>query len=217
MKVLLLGATGRLGKLMLSELLEANLRVNILVRDASKVEKHPNLQIIVGSPTSFEQLNGAAQGCFAILNVLNISRINDFPWASLRTPSDFLSITMGNIISTCKNNDIQRVIVCSAWGVSETKKDIPFWFRFLINRSNIGVAYKDHERQENLLINSNLKWTIVRPVGLTNFKKDEEVLESIENSPKPRLTISRSSVAKYMLECLTQNRALLQSPVISAK
>jgi hypothetical protein len=55
------------------------------------------------------------QGCEAVLSVLNISRKYEFPWAGLRTPKDFLSVTMKNIIEQSAKNHIRRIVFASAW------------------------------------------------------------------------------------------------------
>ena len=105
----------------------------------------------------------------------------------------------------------------SAWGAKETKQDVPGAFRFLINRSNIGVAYRDHEAQEDLLAESELNWTILRPVGLTNKEIDEEVIISENNSPKPAMTISRKTVANMLLRSLSDSELNCRRIVISGK
>lgn len=216
MKILLLGATGRTGKLLLSEALQQDYQVHCLVRDKAKVTiDHPNLQLFEGTPIQKEDLAKAMKDCKVVVNVLNVARTSDFPWAKLRTPKTFLSEVMTHIIALAEDQELKRIIVCSAWGVSETKKDIPTWFRLLIDNSNIGITYKDHERQEALLMNSNLPWTIVRPSGLTNSKKNKTILESYNNHPKPKLTISRLSLAKYMIDAINNEALLHKTPVLS--
>lgn len=211
--LLLLGSTGRTGKWLLEEALERGYHVTVLVRNASKIAPHPLLTVLEGNPYNAADIQQAAIGCGAVLSALNISRHSDFPWAKLRTPADFLSQTMQNILQT----GIKRVIFTSAWGVAETKPDIPGWFRWLIDHSNIGVAYRDHERQEALLDQSEAQYTSVRPVGLTNSTKTEKIQVTLaQNLPKPSLTISRRSVAKFMLDCLENKSYIRQKPIVSA-
>ncbi|MEZ4900422.1 MAG: NAD(P)H-binding protein [Spirosomataceae bacterium] len=124
LQILLLGATGRTGQLLLQEAIQRNYTIHVLVRDPAKISSHPNLTIFEGSPANLPALQKAALGCEAILSTLNISRKNDFPWSKLRTPTHFLSEVIKNILQT----DIQRVIVTSAWGVAETKKIFPSGF-----------------------------------------------------------------------------------------
>ena len=216
MKLLILGATGRTGKLILEEALNQGYKVRCLVREPKKINlNHNALEVYKGSPEQISDLDNAIKDCDRIISVLNISRKSDFPWARLRTPPTFLSDVMKNIISLIKKNELERLIVCSAWGVAETEKEIPAWFRWLIKNSNIGIAYKDHERQENELKKSKLNWTIVRPTGLTNFKMEKKIIESYNNEPKPRLTISRKNLAKFMVNALKRRELIGKTPVIS--
>ena len=218
MKIFLLGATGRTGKLVVYEALQRGHELNCLVRDAQKIKSaHEHLKIFEGSAERRSDLEAPMKTCEAIINVLNISRNSDFPWAKLRTSPAFLSDVMKNIIELAEINKIKRIVACSAWGAAETKKDLPSWFRWLIDNSNIGYTYKDHERQEKLLMSSALSWTILRPTGLTNFKKYQHIIESYNNEPKPRLTINRISLAKYMVEAITDERLKFKAPTISGR
>mgnify|MGYP003636899402 CR=1 FL=1 len=218
MKILILGATGRTGKWILAEALEQGYKVNCLVRKPEEInQNHSALKIYKGSPESISELESALKGCDAIISALNISRKSDFPWSKLRTPKTFLSDVMKNIITLSTKIKIDRIVVCSAWGVADTEKEIPLWFNWFIKNSNIGVAYKDHERQENLLKSSTLNWTIVRPSGLVDLSKSQTIIESYNNEPKPKITISRKSVAEFMVQTLSDEKLIGKAPVISAE
>lgn len=216
MKILLLGATGRTGRHVLQQALERGHLVHALVRDNTKVATtHSNLILFEGSPIDKAALENAMQGCEAILSALNISRYNDWPWAKLRTPKDFLSSVMKLIVELAPKHTIQRIIFTSAWGVAETRKDIPGWFRWFIENSNIKYPYDDHARQEELLKQTNLQWTAIRAAGLTNFKTKKPVIVSFNNDPKPHLTISRRNIAAFILESLEKNLYVREMPVVS--
>lgn len=216
MKVLILGATGRTGKLILEEALNQGYEVRCMVRDPKKIEiNNSKLKVFKGSPEIVTDLETAIKDCHGVISALNISRTSDFPWSKLRTPPTFLSSVMKNIISLSERIGIHRIVICSAWGVGETEKEIPGWFRWFIKNSNIGVAYKDHERQENILKTSTLDWTIIRPTGLTNFDNDKIIIESYGNEPKPKLTISRKQVARFMVDALKREELIRKAPVIS--
>ena len=218
MRILILGATGRTGRFLVEEAMKQGYAINVLLRDKSKLNVNSNsITLFEGTPTDINTLLPAMQGCEAILSALNISRISDFPWAPLRTPKNFLSAGMENIIKAADQLQIKRIIITTAWGVGETKKEIPFWFRLLIDKSNIGYPYRDHELQEDLLNNSSLNWTTIRPVGLTNALNNKEVLVSFNNSPRPRLIISRQNVARFMFYVLKNDLYIKQSPTVSEK
>lgn len=218
MKICLLGATGRTGKAVLSQALDRGWEINALVRDPQKVSvKSERLHLVKGNPSNKENLSEALNGCEAVINTLNISRKSDFPWAKLRTPKRFLSEVATNLITLLPQNGIERIVFTTAWGVGDSLQEIPNWFRLLIQHSNIGYAYTDHERQEALFEASKLKWTAVRPVGLTNSNRSKSLIVSFNNSPKPKLMISRNSVAKFLLDCLANANYIGEKPVISEK
>ena len=216
MKLLLLGSTGRTGRIVLEIALKKGYQVNCLARNTERIKKK-GLTIFEGNPTNENDLKKAISKCDFVISVLNISRKTDFPWSSLKTPSTFLSDAMNIVVRISKNENIKRISICSAWGVAETKNDIPKWFKWLINRSNIGIAYNEHEKQEEIISKSKLNWTIIRPVGLSNSKKEEKIIETFNNKPKPNMLISRKSLAKYLLQSLTNNSLIEKKVVVSKK
>jgi putative NADH-flavin reductase len=217
-KILILGSTGRTGKYLLAEALVKGFAVNVLVRDAKKITiSSEKLRVFEGNPSNKEDLAKALQGCTHVLSALNISRNSDFPWAKLRTPKDFLEKTIQNLIDLSKTNPFENIMVISAWGVSETRKDIPFWFRWTIGFSNIKYGYLGHEQQEKLLQTSDLNYTIIRPVGLTNSDKPKPIIVTKDNVPKPNLLISRKNVANFMLDVLEKEAFFREVISISEK
>ncbi|RYZ47023.1 MAG: SDR family oxidoreductase [Sphingobacteriales bacterium] len=217
MRILILGATGRTGRHLLAQALERGYQVQVLVRDRHKIRiTHPELQVMQGHPADRACLGKAIQGCEAVLSALNISRYNDFPWAALRTPHNFLSDVMAGIIALADSYAIRRVIFTSAWGVGDTEADIPGWLRWLVKKSNLRYPYQDLYRTEELLKKTQLDWTAVRPAVLTNFKRRASCRVSLDNTPKPGLFISRATVASFMLDALEKELYVKQAPVISA-
>ena len=216
MRILLLGASGRTGRLLLRQALNRGYDVQILVRDRRKITlTDPRLSVMEGHPADRACLVKAIQGCNAVLSTLNISRHNDFPWAGLRTPPDFLSAVMANIVTLAPQHGIRRIIFTSAWGVGETEQDLPGWFRWLVKHSNIRYPYNDLLRTEELLRTTDLDWTAVRPAILTNFKQRAQYKISLRNTPLPGLFISRATVAAFMLDILEKQSYLRETPVIS--
>ena len=160
MHLLILGGTGRTGKHLLQQALQRGHEVNALVRDKNKVSLTDNpLTLFEGTPLDKWALENAMKGCQAVLSALNVSRNSDWPWSKLRSPEDLMSQAMKNVIELAPKYGIQRIIFASAWGVAETKKDIPGWFRWFIDNSNVRYPYADHERQEQLIKQTSLQWT----------------------------------------------------------
>ena len=110
---------------------------------------------------------------------------------------------------------VTRIITISAWGVYDSYQDIDPVLKFLINYSKIGITYRGHEEQEQVLRNSDLNWTAVRPVNLKNNSQFKQVIERHNNRNKLKMTLGRNDLAKYMLDILNKPQYFKQTPAIS--
>ena len=214
--ILILGASGRTGRELVRQSLLRGWQVKVLVRTPGKFPFKANhqLTLVEGSVADPGVLAAAMEGCGAVMSALNISRRSDFPWSPLRTPVDFLSETMKKLVALAPEYGIDRLIFTSAWGVGDSRGDIPRWFRWVIENSNIAPAYIDHEKQEAVAAASMLRWTVVRSVGLLNGKSGKPVQVSLSAGKKPSLTIRRSAVAAFMIQELEKNEYVRQKPVL---
>lgn len=217
-RVAVLGATGRTGRWIVREALDRGYAVNALVRDKNRLDiRHADLTVVEGNPASASDLTASMQGCEAVLNALNISRTKEWwPWSALSASPTFLSEVAAGLVAAATETGIRRVLAVSAWGALETKEDLPAFFRLALDNTQIGTVYQDHERQEEVWEKSGLDWTIVRPVGLTNDTAEKPIQVLTETkTTKPKLTISRRMVARFMLDCLEHSRYVRQKVTVS--
>lgn len=204
MKILVLGITGRTGKLIASEALKRGHEVVGIARNLTFVEKN-GVTLFQGSPMDETIIFEAIKGCDAVVSTLNISRTSDNPWAKLRAPKDLMSISITNVLKAMIENGIKRIVIMTAMGVGDSKKEMPGIFNFLVKISNMKYAYSDHDRQEKLIESSTADWTIVRPVMLTNKNDDLDVLVNRNGIPRLKASISRNAVANFILDCIEKN------------
>jgi putative NADH-flavin reductase len=205
MKVLILGASGRTGKHIVAEALAQGWEVKALMREVNTFGlDHPNLIKVQGTPFAYADAKKAFESCDVTISALNISRASKNPWSKLVSPENLISKSLQNVVDVAKHFKMKKLIVVSAWGVGDSRAEIPWWFKLMINFSKIGLVYKDHDRQERIVQNANLNYTIVRPVGL-NDKEAGLVKVSKNGSPKPGLFISRKSLAKYLVKCAVED------------
>ncbi len=216
MKLLILGATGRTGRLIVEEALKQGYDLNILVRDKNKISfSSESINVYQGTPTRRADLAAAMQGCDLIISSLGIVRTSDAPWSKLITAKDFISESIKNAIAEADQQGLKRLITISAWGVGDSKKQVPFWLRWLIDYTNMRPVYAEHEKEEKLLANSDLNWTAVRPVAFNDSDKIKTLKVSYNNVPKPSLQISRQSVAKFIVDIVKSDKYDKKSPTIS--
>ena len=218
-RVAIFGATGRTGKHLVQQVIDRDMIPVCLVRDKSRVIKVSGEKpvVVIGSPLEYQDVQTTIDGCDYILVALNISRKSDWPWSKVVSPGYLLDKSMKNIVQAMKERKLRRVITVSAWGAGESYQEVNWLFRFLINKTNVGIAYAGHKDQERVLRQSELDWTSVRPVGLNNNDQHREILVRINKEDPLKMTISRKDVAKFMLDILDNKQYFCNYPAISNK
>ena len=77
-------------------------------------------------------------------------------------------------------------------------------------------AFRDHQLQEQYVLNSGLDYTLVRPSALTDGATTREYKVGFDgNYKKLSLKISRSDVADFMLRQLTEDNNMKRAVSIS--
>ena len=110
---------------------------------------------------------------------------------------------------------IRRLIFTSAYGVGATWKDVPILPRMLMGLL-FGDLYTDKEVGEEAVRRSNLDWTLVYPVTLTNGPRTGRyrIGERLRLRGVP--TISRADVAEFILTQIDDRRYLRKAVLISS-
>lgn len=216
--IAVLGANGRTGIEIVKQALEKGWVVKALVRDKQKIKlANPNLHVVEGNPMRIDEVTKVVEETDAVYVALNIGRKTDMPWSKVVSPLDLLRVSIDNTINAMQENGVKRVITVSAWGTGDSYKETNWIFKFLIKKTNVGVAYAGHEDQERLLRKSGLDWTSVRPVGLSNSEKQKSVRVSIKGDKKLNMAISRKDVARFMLDIVDDEKYYQQEPSISSE
>lgn len=214
MKILLLGITGRTGRLAAEEAIKRGHKVVGIARDPARVTVK-NVEIVTGTPYDFDTVRKAMIGCEAVISTLNIFPQSDNPFGKVKSPLDTMSVSIKNTVKAMKEKSIKRIVVMTALGVGDSAKEIPAFFSFIIRISNIKYAYADHDAQEKVLENSNLDWTVVRPVGLNDKNGNISILHNLKGVGKITSTISRNAVAHFIIDCIEEGQFIKQKPGIS--
>ncbi|HLY96230.1 MAG TPA: NAD(P)H-binding protein [Sideroxyarcus sp.] len=217
-RILLLGATGRTGRLALEYALSQGLAVTALVRRPEAITvQSDRLTVMEGSPLNAEDVRKALAGCDAVVSALNNNRTSDNPWAKRLSPSLFMTHSIRNCLAAMKEQGMRRIVVLSSVGVNDSFDDAVFLMRWLIRNTNLQYTFQDHDAQESELRRSGVDWTSVRAALLNNGKNLKPLITSYYNEPKPALMISRLHTARYLIDCLDDQTAFRKAPTISER
>jgi len=216
MKILILGISGRTGRLVAEEAVKRGHTVAGIVRCPGGLNVK-GAEIITGTPYDIETVRKAMDGCEAVISTLSLVPSSHGLFKKITTPLDSMSVSMGNTVTVMGEKGIRRIVLMTAAGVGDTANMLPGFFKFLKNISNIRFAYADHERQEKILAGSDLDWTILRPVGLNDKNDNLTTLADTDGTVKIKSMISRNAVAHFILCCIENGQFIRQKPVISNK
>jgi putative NADH-flavin reductase len=202
MQLAIIGGTGKTGRALIEQGLEAGHSITALVRNPKKLKiTHPRLKVVTGNVLDVETLNMAFQGKDAVLSALGHKQF------FIKT--SILSRGTENMIKAMEVNNIKRFICITSMGINDSRFKLGLYYTLFVIPVILFFYFRDKAKQEKLIMNSGLDWTLVRPGQLTNGKKRTRyrVGEKL-GSYILTLMISRADVAHFMLEQLTSSAYL---------
>lgn len=216
-RILLYGATGRTGGLVLTYALEQGYAVTALVRNPAKLTiQSDNLTVIRGLPTSLDDVRKGMRGCDMVISTLSaLSDSEAFSRKNIPAPHT-METTMRNTISSMNELGLKRIVTLSSIGAGDSRPLAPWFMRLMIKLTNFKITFADHDAQESLLMESGLDWVIARPVALNNKEETKELQVSYGKTPSP-FSISRKRLAMFMVDCLSTNDFVHKAPLLSEK
>ena len=206
MKVMVLGATGGTGRLIVRDALAKGHVVKALVRSKASAGL-PGAELIEGDARDVGALQRAMDGSDAVVSALGTGM--GFSEVSL------LTVATGALVTAMKHTGVRRLVCISALGVGDSKGHGGFVFDRLFQPLLLGQAYKDKERQEATIRASSLDWVVVRPTQLTNHPARGSVRAFTDLTGFHGGKVSREDVAKFVVEQLTTDTWLTQTPVVT--
>lgn len=209
MKIAVFGASGKTGVCILEQALAAGHQVTAFARDPSKILiQHPNLSILQGSVEQADRVEAAIAGQEAVISVLGVSR---------NSPKGILTIAAQNIIQLMKKEGILRLVVLTGAGVRDPQ-DEPNILDQIMKVLLImfaGDLLRDSEKAAQLILESELVWTLVRVPVLTNGSKTGKYRVGYLGR-NAGMSISRQDVADFILKQLTDAAYPCQAPVVTS-
>jgi len=197
MKVVIFGANGKTGLLLVEQALAKGYQVVAYVRRPESILiENPKLKIVVGNLNEPLKLKDTISGADACISALG--------GGSLTKHSIEVINGIKNIISIMEITNVHRLIYLSSLGANESRYLIPQPLRFVLTNLLLRVTLADHNANEDNIRKSRLQWTIVRPGSLTDGQLTGDLKHGTGNTKiKGSTSISRANVASFMIQQLT--------------
>lgn len=202
MKIIIFGATGTIGQHLVQQALDRNFKVTAFGRNAEKLShlKHENLTFYQGDVLNRESVKKALPGHDVVLCTLGAGKKG-----GVRAPGT------ENIIEGMKELGMRRFICQTTLGCGESVKNLNFIWKYIMFGWLLKDAYKDHENQEQLVKDSPLDWTIIRPAAFTDGPLTGKYKFGFsENERDISLKISRSDIADFTLRNINTSEGNLR-------
>jgi putative NADH-flavin reductase len=214
MKVLVVGAAGRTGRLVVERAHAAGHQVVALVHDSDderkaeetgKIAFPPGVELIHGDVRNPSRLEHAMQGCQAVIDAMG----GHTPWAETQLESDAAKV----VIEVMHRVGAKRLIVVSVLGAHESSTQTTWAYEHLLMPTFLRGAVEDKNAMEDVVMRSDVEFVLVRPPVL----EDAEPTGSVRVVEMGEIahTITRPDLAGFLVEQLTTD-AYLNSAVTVA-
>ncbi|MFH1810089.1 MAG: NAD(P)H-binding protein [Pseudomonadota bacterium] len=197
MRILVVGAAGRVGQHLVSQALTARHQVVACVRDASRIERqHTWLRVVACDASEVELLAEAAQDCDAVISAIGGKRVAG--------PRSFIADGMRGIIAALQQAGPRRLVAIGSKGLTPGPQpdlllgdvDMPAALRF---------AFADHRAAFGLLRQSRLDWTVLCPPHMPEGPRTGRYQTELDGFPSNYGAISTGDVAQAALDALGQD------------
>ncbi len=192
MEVVVVGAGGRTGRLLVEKALENKHSVTALLRDPAKLTlQHERLRKVHGDVTSVESLREPLAGKDAVLVALGVTN---------RSTTTVFSEGIRNVLAAAKEGGVRRLTTMSSAGLETAH--LPLMQRlvseFVVDRLYRNI-HLDLARMEDEVEASGLDWTIVRVPMLNDGPVTPNFRAVIDGHIPKAASASRANVADYIV------------------
>ena len=208
-RLFVLGATGGTGQLVVTGALGQGFEVTAFVRDPTRLRtRSERLRVRVGDITGDESLlKSAMDGQDAVISLIGVG--NSFKSGGI------IEQATPRILRSMTASGVRRLVFTSAFGVGETRRDVPAIPR-LFMRTLLRDVYQDKEAGEQALRRSQVDWTIVYPARLVDRPATGRyrVGQRLQLSGFP--SIGRADLAEFLLGQVNDTRYVRTGVLISS-
>lgn len=215
MRVAIIGASGKVGRLTVAAATAAGHDVVAVARDPSRVPEPAGPGTVRRAAADIldpEALLGALGEVDAVVAAFGAPLTLD---NVLHVP-DLCERGTRNLVGAMAARNVRRLVCMTAIGVGESRGHGRWVFRHVIQPALLQRIFDDRERQEDLVRASPTRWTIVRPAELTDGPAAPvRTIEYGTGKAPEATTIARAGVANFLIRELELDAFVGRSPVIS--
>ncbi|MEO9340333.1 NAD(P)H-binding protein [Mesorhizobium sp. SB112] len=206
MQLFVLGASGGVGPNLLKQAIARGHHITAQTRNAGKLTESAAVRVIVGSATDEAFLKQHLASHDAVVIAIGIDRLG-------RTT--LFSEASEAVIAAMQTAGVKRLVAITGIGAGDTRGHGGWLYNLVIYPLFTRNRYADNDRQEALVEQADLDWTVVRPApfaaraGSGQLQVVTEIPETLQLR-----SITRAEVATFILDCIENDSFIRQKPFI---
>jgi putative NADH-flavin reductase len=209
MHILIIGASRGIGRQLLKQSLQAGHAVTAMARHVQELPgQQEHLRAISGDILDEAGVREAMTGQEAVCLTIGVG-------ITLKPVTVFSQGTK-NVLAAMAEYGVRRLICITGIGAGDSKGHGGFLYNRIFKPLLLKTIYEDKDRQEALIKASGTDWTIVRPGFLTNGPLTGQYRVITDLSGVTAGKISRADVAHFLLNELSANRYVAQTPLLTS-
>lgn len=205
-KIAVIGGTGKSGKYLVQRLLSQGLAFKMLVRNPSSVQiESPLVELIQGDARDYAAVHSLLEDCRAVISTLG----------QPKGETPIFSPATINVIRSMKEWGIKRYILTTGLNVDTPfdKKDAKTAGATEWMKANYPLTTADKQREMEVLLESDIDWTLVRLPLIELTDVMSEIKVSLENCPGEK--ISATALADFLIGQLAGEEYVGRAPFIA--
>jgi uncharacterized protein YbjT (DUF2867 family) len=205
-QITVLGATGKVGSIVVRRALARGIRVVALVRDPARLPADlitsgraatSDLTVVQGDLDEPAAMRTALEGSSAVVSAVGVRYRGGNPFRGLEGPADVVPAAVAGVLAAASGTP--RLVLLSAFGVGDSRPALPAVFRLVVRLSALRHAYDNLDLAERLATSGRLPVTVVRAVTLTDAPGTGHPADATGRPLRGNPKVSREDVADLLL------------------
>jgi putative NADH-flavin reductase len=167
MRVLIIGGNGQTGRFVIDEALQRGHKITALIRNPSTLAAKEGLKIVKGTPLEPSNVESAFNAVPGDLPTAVIVTLGSSKEKGTRVMAD----AHENLVVAMKRHGVSKIATLASFGVGSSLANINVIMRWAISNTGLANAFADHNKADEILKKSGLKFVLLRPARLTMAKK----------------------------------------------
>ena len=208
MKILIIGASRGIGKVLMEEALKDGHKVRVLARHPNRLESTDSrLDLVQGDVRDLQSVKEAAQDMEIVCSCIGVP----ITFKAV----DLFSVAAANLVKVVGQQPTLKLIAVTGIGAGDSKGHGGFLYDRIFKPLFLKSIYEDKDREEEIIATGDIDWLIVRPAGLTNGPRtgNYRIINDLEGTTAKR--ISRRDVADFILCQAAQPSHFGKTPLIT--